>query len=82
MAAGYDPIQRCQQWKRRVDREELAVCQNAFSIPSLSQRSPNPSSHQLDMLQQKLRHSAVYAAGQAFWSIYCSLGSFLPRDRR
>ena len=78
MAAGYDPIQRCQQWKRRVDREdadfheseyitarpsigmtklpcrselldsvpmglkvawvaqELAVCQNAFSIPSLS----------------------------------------------
>eukprot|EP00435_Cladocopium_sp_Y103_P044607 s238_g12.t1 len=68
MATGYDPIQRCQQWKRRVDREELAACRNVFNVYNYptSHRSPNPSSHQLDMLQQKLQHSlhsSTYNAG-------------------
>eukprot|EP00490_Sorites_sp_Unknown_P020049 CAMPEP_0114668888 /NCGR_PEP_ID=MMETSP0191-20121206/37068_1 /TAXON_ID=126664 /ORGANISM="Sorites sp." /LENGTH=191 /DNA_ID=CAMNT_0001923101 /DNA_START=38 /DNA_END=610 /DNA_ORIENTATION=+ len=61
---GYDPIQRCQQWKRRVDREELAACRNVFHYPT-SFRSPNPSSHQLDLLQQKLQHSVAYTAGMS-----------------
>mmetsp|Transcript_137653 Transcript_137653/g.439791 ORF Transcript_137653/g.439791 Transcript_137653/m.439791 type:complete len:211 (+) Transcript_137653:57-689(+) len=26
MARGYDPIQRSEQWKRRVDREEVTIC--------------------------------------------------------
>mmetsp|Transcript_113019 Transcript_113019/g.292230 ORF Transcript_113019/g.292230 Transcript_113019/m.292230 type:complete len:200 (-) Transcript_113019:134-733(-) len=26
MARGYDPVQRSEQWKRRVDREEVAIC--------------------------------------------------------
>ncbi|OLP81184.1 hypothetical protein AK812_SmicGene38305 [Symbiodinium microadriaticum] len=29
---GYDPVQRSLQWKRRVDQEELALCQRFLAV--------------------------------------------------
>lgn len=36
MAVGYDPVQRAEQWKRRVDREEISTISNLLANSSLS----------------------------------------------
>lgn len=36
-ATGYDPCQRSEQWKRRVEREEVSVCQQVLRGPPTGQ---------------------------------------------
>mmetsp|Transcript_5476 Transcript_5476/g.16283 ORF Transcript_5476/g.16283 Transcript_5476/m.16283 type:complete len:162 (+) Transcript_5476:83-568(+) len=51
-AAEFDPIQRSEQWKRRVDREENVLCPPP--PPGLVDNGPS-ADLRLDMLQQTLQ---------------------------
>jgi len=49
-AAGYDPVQRAEAWKRRVDREEVSICKSQMysgGMPSAVAR--------LDLLEHSLQ---------------------------
>eukprot|EP00439_Symbiodinium_sp_Y106_P058804 s3253_g8.t1 len=43
-AMGYDPVQRSLQWKRRVDQEELALCQRFLAVSRGSHEGGEESS--------------------------------------
>mmetsp|Transcript_22631 Transcript_22631/g.42630 ORF Transcript_22631/g.42630 Transcript_22631/m.42630 type:complete len:154 (-) Transcript_22631:119-580(-) len=63
MAVGYDPIQRSQQWKRRVDREELSVCQKLLTT---SQGVSPDQCGRADLFQHKaVLDSVLHGAGMA-----------------
>mmetsp|Transcript_14899 Transcript_14899/g.41175 ORF Transcript_14899/g.41175 Transcript_14899/m.41175 type:complete len:172 (-) Transcript_14899:36-551(-) len=56
LAVGYDPVQRAEQWKRRVDREEGAVCP-PLQLGGTGLAGPSTGAR-LDMLQQTLQGAA------------------------
>lgn len=55
MVVGYDPIQRSQQWKRRIDREELAICNNMLAAGGGTQHPALVDADtRLELLSQQL----------------------------
>lgn len=62
MVVGYDPIQRSQQWKRRIDREELAICNNMLASGGGMQ---HPAVVDADTRLELLSQQLTGAGGQA-----------------
>eukprot|EP00930_Biecheleria_cincta_P039360 TRINITY_DN27062_c0_g1_i1.p1 TRINITY_DN27062_c0_g1~~TRINITY_DN27062_c0_g1_i1.p1 ORF type:complete len:215 (+),score=23.62 TRINITY_DN27062_c0_g1_i1:75-647(+) len=57
MAVGYDPVQRGLQWRRRVDREELTLCNKSLSRAAHHSLYSSGASTRLELLQQTLLNS-------------------------
>mmetsp|Transcript_122861 Transcript_122861/g.244380 ORF Transcript_122861/g.244380 Transcript_122861/m.244380 type:complete len:159 (+) Transcript_122861:49-525(+) len=59
LAIGFDPVQRAEAWKRRIDREELIVMPplESLALPTIDER--------LDMLQETLHGGSAVGASTA-----------------
>uniref|UniRef100_A0A7S0B918 Uncharacterized protein n=1 Tax=Pyrodinium bahamense TaxID=73915 RepID=A0A7S0B918_9DINO len=60
MTVQFDPIQRAEQWKRRVDREELAVCYEYLAGSTLS----GTEARRFEQAQQALQRAGVIPRSQ------------------